>query len=136
MSFSLVLALALGHGAAAATTLLRVAPLTCSTKYCSELHLNLCRLSHVVVRSDKEQLFSLFYSLPVPLPGVDLLDANRVCIYVLMYETCEEKSHTLKRDKLCDDCLVFSVMLKPGIVVMRINTVLACDMVSIFRDPS
>lgn len=38
---SLVLALALVHGAAAATTLLRVAPSTCSMKYCSELQLDL-----------------------------------------------------------------------------------------------
>jgi len=38
---SLVLALALGHGAAAVTTLLRVAPSTCSMKYCSELQLDL-----------------------------------------------------------------------------------------------
>nr|ACG40271.1 hypothetical protein [Zea mays] len=37
----LVLALALGHGAAAATTLLRVAPSTCSMKYRSELQLDL-----------------------------------------------------------------------------------------------
>jgi hypothetical protein len=38
---SLVLALALVHGAVAATTLLRVAPSTCSMKYCSELQLDL-----------------------------------------------------------------------------------------------
>jgi hypothetical protein len=48
---SLVLALARSHGAAAATTLFRLAPSTCSIKCRSELHLDPCRPSCDLVES-------------------------------------------------------------------------------------
>jgi hypothetical protein len=62
----------------------RVVPSTCSTKCHGELHINLYSSGHIVVRPGKEPLFSLCYSSPVPITGIDLLDANRVyiCAYV------------------------------------------------------